>query len=405
MNKTLKDKRVLLIICGGIAAYKSLDLVRRLRDRGADVRCILTSSAQKFVTPLSVESLSSNPVATDLWTGDSIAHIDLARNSDIVVVSPTTANFISKMSNGVADDLASAVTLAAKVPILIAPAMNPSMWHHPATIRNLVRLREDGIYSVGPIEGEMAESHESGMGRLADVIDIVESVESLCGTNRILSGRTALVTAGPTREPIDPVRYISNHSSGKQGYAIADQLSKSGADVTLVHGTTTIESPQGVNSIGVESASQMQDAVESNLPSDIAIFVAAVADWRVKELSDQKLSKTGDEQNLSLISNPDILASIANRTIDRPKLVVGFAAQTIDNAGLPKMLDRAQQKRQDKGADWILANDVSTGTETFGGDHTTVHFITGDSNESWGRLTKREVARKLVSKIPDALSA
>ena len=401
MNKqqTLKDKKILMVICGGIAAYKCLDLIRRLRERGADVQCILTNAAQKFITKLSVESLSNNAIASDLWEGESIAHIEMTRNADVIIVSPATANFIAKMANGIADDLASASVLAAKIPILIAPAMNPAMWNHNATARNIIRLKEDGVQCVGPVEGEMAEDNENGMGRLAEVDDIVESVEGICGNNRTLMGARALITAGATREAIDPVRYISNHSSGKQGYAIADKLAKAGAQVMLVHGNTNMTVPNNVKNINVDSAQQMKEAVQDNMPNDIAIFTAAVGDWKVKKINEQKMEKIGKEHKLELVANPDILESVGNKKRGRPKLVVGFAAQTMDKGGEKKMIEKAKEKRKRKGADWILANDVSIGTDTFGGDYNQIHFITENENEKWGRMTKKEVATKLVNKI------
>lgn len=401
--------RVLLIIGGGIAAYKSLELIRRLRERGASVRVVLTRAAEKFVTPLSVGALSNDRVFTDLFDLDDereIGHIRLAREADMIVVAPATADLLSKMATGQASDLATAVLLATDKPVLAAPAMNPRMWDHPATHRNVGQLHADGIRFVGPMAGEMAERGEAGIGRMAEAVEIADAVYALLAganpsQNGPLSGRHVLVTSGPTHEPIDPVRYIANRSSGKQGHAVAAAAAALGARVTLVSGPVTIPDPAGVTLVKVETAEEMLKAVEEALPADIAVFAAAVADWRVAAAADQKIKKAKGTlaPALNLAENPDILATIARRGPQRPALVIGFAAET------ENVLDNAQKKRKEKGADWIVANDVSPGTGTFGGDRTTVHLVTAEGMASWPPQSKEAVARLLMEQSASWLAS
>lgn len=399
---TLAGKRILLIISGGIAAYKSLDLIRRLRERGAAVRPAMTAGAQQFVTPLAVGALSASHVFTELFSREDeqdVGHIRLARDCDLVVVAPTTANLMAKIANGHADDLASTVLLATDRPVLMAPAMNPKMWMHPATRRNHATLAGDGIRFVGPAAGEMAESGEAGEGRMAEPLEIVAAIEGLLGRERPLAGRKAIVTSGPTHEPIDPVRYIANRSSGKQGHAIAAALASLGADVTLVSGPVTIPDPAGVRLVRVERAEEMRDAVLAALPADIAVMVAAVADWRVAAAAGNKIKKRPGEAPppLQLAENPDILKTIAHHA-SRPKLVIGFAAETENVA------DNGKAKLERKGADYILANDVSPATGTMGGDRNRVKLIGRDGTEEWPEMGKDEVAEKLAALIAARLS-
>jgi phosphopantothenoylcysteine decarboxylase / phosphopantothenate---cysteine ligase len=405
--------RVLLIIGGGIAAYKSLDLIRRLRERGATVRCVLTAAAQKFIAPLAAGALSCERVFTDLFDPSSefdVGHIRLARDTDLVLVAPATADLMAKMAGGHADDLASAVLLATHAPVLIAPAMNPRMWGHAATRRNLARLAGDGIKVVGPGEGEMAEHGEAGIGRMAEPLEIAAAAETLLASlpgaslhshrvDRALAGKRLLVTSGPTYEPIDPVRYIANRSSGKQGHAIAAAATAAGAQVTLVSGPVNIPDPAGVTIVRVETAREMLAAVEQALPADCAVFAAAVADWRVAQAGRQKVKKAkGATPALTLMENPDILATIAHRKAKRPRLVIGFAAET------EKVIANAKEKLKRKGCDWILANDVSAETGIMGGDRNRVHLITGGGVESWPPQSKDEVAAALVARIAAALA-
>ena len=395
MTSPLLSKRILLVIGGGIAAYKSLDLVRRLRERGASVRCILTNGAQQFITPLAAAGISGQRAHTDLFDREDeadIGHIRLARDADAVVVAPATANLMAKMAGGHADDLASTVLLATSLPILIAPAMNVRMWQHPATQRSLQTLRGDGVRVVGPNEGAMAEA-EFGPGRLSEPLEIVSALEALLAPTGPLRGRRVLVTSGPTFEPIDPVRYIANRSSGKQGHAIARAAADAGADVTLVRGPVTLPDPPGVRVVRVESAREMLEAVEAALPADIGIFAAAVADWRVDRAADQKMKKEpGKRPSMSLIENPDILATVA-RHDRRPPLLVGFAAET------ENVIAHARAKLARKGCDLIVANDVSPGTGVMGGDSNNVHVVSADTVETWPTLTKEEVARRLVAHL------
>jgi len=392
----LQDRRVLLIISGGIAAYKSLELIRRLRERGAAVRCIMTAAAQHFVTPLSVASLSEDKVYTDLWslTDESeMGHIRLSREADLVVVAPASADLIARMATGLADDLATTALLASDKPVLIAPAMNLMMWAHPATRANLATIETRGVTRIGPGSGELA-CGEVGSGRMAEPLEIVAAIERLLTGDTRLAEKRVLVTSGPTREPIDPVRYISNHSSGKQGHAIAAALAALGADTVLVSGPTQEPSPAGVRVVPVETAAEMLAACEAALPVDVAVMAAAVADWRIETAGRQKIKKNGaGPPVLRLAENPDILATIAQRGNDRPRLVIGFAAETED------VVENARAKRLRKRCDWILANDVSPGTGTFGGDRNTIHLVDADGIEDWPVMTKREVAARLAERI------
>jgi phosphopantothenoylcysteine decarboxylase / phosphopantothenate---cysteine ligase len=399
-------KRVVLIIGGGIAAYKSLDLIRRLRERALSVRCILTAAAQQFVTPLAAGALAGERAFIDLFDPQSeldVGHIRLARDADLVVVAPATADLMAKMATGQADDLATAVLLATDRRVLIAPAMNPHMWEHPATQRNLAQLIADGIETIGPNAGEMAEAGEAGVGRMAEPNEIATAALALLQAaerGRPLAGRRVVVTSGPTHEPIDPVRYIANRSSGKQGHAIAAAAAAAGADVTLVSGPVNIPDPRGVDVIKVETAQAMLAAVTKALPADVAVFAAAVADWRVEKPNAGKIKKQpGGLPKLALIENPDILATIAHRTKARPRLVIGFAAET------DHVIAHAKEKLARKGCDWILANDVSTETGIMGGDRNTVHLVTADGVESWPPQSKDDVARALVARIGATFAA
>jgi phosphopantothenoylcysteine decarboxylase / phosphopantothenate---cysteine ligase len=396
-----ESKRILLIISGGIAAYKSLDLIRRLQDRGVQVRCILTGAAQHFVTPLAAGALCGEPAFTDLFDAQSefdVGHIRLARDTDLIVVAPATADLMAKMTGGHADDLASAVLLATDKPILIAPAMNPRMWAAKATQRNLAQLMADGVHVVGPNTGEMAERGEAGRGRMAEPLEIAAATEAMMRPVGPLSGKRVLVTAGPTHEPIDPVRFIANRSSGKQGYAIASAAAAAGADVVLVSGPVDLPSPPGLAVVKVDTAKEMLAAVEKALPADVAIFAAAVADWRVERPSGSKIKKqAGQPQQLGLVENPDILATVAHRKSGRPRLVIGFAAET------DHVVAYAKAKLAKKGCDWILANDVSSETGIMGGDSNTINLVTAAGVESWPPQSKDDVARRLIERIGVAL--
>ena len=393
--------RIILIIGGGIAAYKSLDLIRRLQERGARLRCILTPAARHFVTPLAVGALTGERAFTDLFDPQSefdVGHIRLARDADLIVVAPATADLLAKMAGGHADDLATAVLLATDRPILIAPAMNPRMWAAKATARNLTQLTADGVRVVGPDSGEMAERGEAGLGRMAEPLEIVAAAESILRRGAALAGKRIIVTSGPTHEPIDPVRYIANRSSGKQGHAIAEAAAAAGGDVVLVSGPVNLPNPLGVTVVRVETAQQMFDAVEAALPADAAIFAAAVADWRSDSASARKIKKQpGRTPTLNLMENPDILSSVAHRTSGRPRLVVGFAAET------DHVVANAQAKRIKKGCDWILANDVSAESGVMGGDMNTVHLVTASGVESWPPQAKDQVARTLIERVAAAL--
>ena len=404
----MKDKRILLIIGGGIAAYKCLELIRRLRERAGHVRVVMTQAAQQFITPLSVAALTNERVVTELFDLDDereIGHIRLSREADLILVAPATANLIAKAANGLADDLASSVLLASDKPPLIAPAMNPRMWLSPATQRNVRQLAADGARFVGPELGEMAERGEAGPGRLAEVPALIKAIEEglptydreaiNAFTAGALDGRHVVVTSGPTHEPIDPVRYIANRSSGKQGHAIAAAALAAGARVTLICGPVNLPDPAGVETIKVETAAEMLVAAEQALPADIAVFCAAVADWRVAQQGTQKIKKQKGEPApaLELVPNPDILRTIAKQKKGRPELVIGFAAET------EKVLEHASAKLKRKGCDWIVANDVSAETGVMGGDRNSVHLIRKDGHESWPELSKDEVATALVKEI------
>jgi phosphopantothenoylcysteine decarboxylase / phosphopantothenate---cysteine ligase len=391
----LQGRRILLIIAGGIAAYKSLDLIRRLRERGAAVRVVMTKGAQQFVTPLAAASLSAERVHTDLFSlteESEMGHLRLAGEADLVVVAPATADLLAKMATGLADDLASTALLATDKPILVAPAMNFRMWEHPATRANLTLVEQRGVRRIGPNAGGLAEG-ETGMGRMAEPLEIVAAVEQILGAGAVLKGRRALVTSGPTHEVIDPVRYIANRSSGKQGHAIAAVLAELGADTVLVSGPTAERDPPGVTVVHVQSARDMLAACEKALPADVAVCAAAVADWRA-EAAPQKLKKKGGvPPALKLVENPDILATLSKPGNRRPRLVVGFAAET------EKVIEHAAAKRARKGCDWILANDVSPATGTFGGDANTIHLIDEAGAEDWPPLSKRDVAERLAQRI------
>ncbi len=395
----LASRRILLVIGGGIAAYKSLDLIRRLKERGATVRVVMTAAAQEFVTPLAAGAVAGEHVYTELFdqrTEFDVGHIRLARDTDLVIVAPATADLMAKMAGGHADDLASTVLLATDKPILIAPAMNPRMWDHKATQRNLARLTADGVAVVGPNAGEMAEAGEAGAGRMAEPLEIAAAAAALFAGSSALAGRRVLVTAGPTHEPIDPVRYIANRSSGKQGFAIAQAAARAGAAVTLVAGPVTLPDPPGVKVVKVETAREMLAAVEAALPVDIAVFAAAVADWRVAAAGEQKIKKGPTAPALALVENPDILATIAHRKSQRPSLVIGFAAET------EHVVEQARAKLDRKGCDWIIANDVSPATGIMGGDRNTVHLISRERVESWPEAAKERVADMLIARIAAA---
>lgn len=397
----LANKHILLIIGGGIAAFKSLDLIRRLRERGAEVTPVLTRAGEEFVTPLSVSALAGSKVYRDLFDlGDEaeMGHIQLSRVADLVVVAPATADLMAKMAQGLANDLASTLLLATDKPVMIAPAMNVRMWDHPATQRNLKTLQGDGIKVVGPNEGDMA-CGEHGPGRMAEPLEIVAAIEAQFADGP-LRGKRILVTSGPTHEPIDPVRYIANRSSGAQGAAIAQALAALGGEVIFVTGPADVPPPAGVTAVAVQTAQQMLEAVQGALPVDAGVFAAAVADWRVEGASDKKLKKSKDGLPvLSFAENPDILKTVSRMEAGRPPLVIGFAAETND------VLAHATAKRERKGCDWILANDVSPETGIMGGSENAVTLITDDGAEDWPRMSKEAVAQKLASRIAQALDS
>ncbi|MEW6633019.1 MAG: bifunctional phosphopantothenoylcysteine decarboxylase/phosphopantothenate--cysteine ligase CoaBC [Pseudomonadota bacterium] len=406
-RSSLSGKRILLIIGGGIAAYKSLDLIRRLRERGASVRAVMTAAAQEFITTLSVGALSADHVFTELFDRNDehdVGHIRLSREADLVVVAPATADLMAKLANGHANDLASTVLLATDKKVLMAPAMNPKMWSHPATRRNRATLQKDGMAFVGPAKGEMAESNEAGEGRMAEPLEIVAAIEAMLDERpKPLAGHRIIVTSGPTHEPIDPVRYIANRSSGKQGHALAAALAKLGADVRLVSGPVTVADPAGVATTHVETAAQMKEAVESLLPADAAIFVAAVADWRTATAAGEKIKKVAGEgpPSLRMVENPDILAGIGHHP-QRPGLVVGFAAETQD------LIRNAEAKLKKKGADFIVANDVSQESGigpsgVMGGDRNKVRIVSRTGVEEWPEMGKDEVAARLAALIAERL--
>jgi phosphopantothenoylcysteine decarboxylase/phosphopantothenate--cysteine ligase len=396
----MRGKSVLLIIGGGIAAYKSLELIRALKTRGCGVRAIMTAAAAEFVTPLSVASLSGEKVYADLFSltdEAEMGHIQLSRAADLVVVAPATADLMAKLAGGLANDLASTALLATDKPVLMAPAMNVRMWNHAATQRNLATLKRDGVLFVGPGDGEMA-CGEYGPGRMAEPAEIAAAIEAYFTDNGALRGLRALVTAGPTQEPLDPVRFIANRSSGKQGYAIADALARAGAQTTLVSGPVEIAAPAGVRLLKVTTAQQMLAACESALPADIAVMTAAVADWRPQVALNSKIKKDAGAAapSIALTENPDILAALA-RHAQRPGLLIGFAAETDD------VIAHAQAKLKKKGCDWIVANDVSPATGVMGGDKNTVHIVTADGVEDWPEMAKSEVGTRLAARIADAM--
>ncbi len=396
----LQGGRILLIIGGGIAAYKSLDLIRRLKERGASVTPVMTQAAEEFVTPLSVAALAGEKVRHrlfDLTDEAGMGHIELSRSADLILVAPATADLMAKMAGGLANDLASTLLLATDKSVLIAPAMNVRMWEHPATKRNLATLAADGILMVGPNDGDMA-CGEYGPGRMAEPLEIVAAAEAALSGGP-LAGRHVIVTSGPTREPIDPVRYIANRSSGAQGAALAAALRDLGARVSFVTGPAEVPAPAGVEVTAVETAAEMLAAVDAALPAEAAVFAAAVADWHVAAPAAGKIRKQagGGPPSIRLAENADILARVAGMRAGRPALVVGFAAETGD------LIANATAKRLRKGCDWIVANDVSPGTGIMGGAENAVTVITGDGAESWPRLPKAEVARRLARKIADAL--
>ncbi|EJF83456.1 phosphopantothenoylcysteine decarboxylase/phosphopantothenate-cysteine ligase [Bartonella elizabethae Re6043vi] len=399
--QSLQSKSLLLIIGGSIAAYKALDLIRRLKERGAHLNVIMTKAAQKFITPLAAEALNGGRAYTDLFSREEehdIGHIQLARDADLIILAPATANRIAKIAHGIGDDLADCVLLAARCPLLIAPAMNPAMWAHPATVRNVAQLRADGVHIIGPEMGKMAERDETGHGRMSEPLTIVAAIEALLNVReKPLSGRHFIVTSGPTHEPIDPVRYLANRSSGKQGHAIATALAHLGAKVTLICGPVNLADPQEVKTIHVETAQQMLQAVQESLPADGAIFVAAVCDWRSQTQSLHKIKKNAHKTppSLHMVENPDILATIGHAP-NRPSLVIGFAAETCD------IIANAQKKCVEKGADFILANDISLqpdGTSVMGADTNKVYLVSKEKVEQWLPMRKQHVAQKLANMI------
>ncbi len=395
-----QGKRVLLIVAGGIAAYKSLELVRLLRARDISVRCVLTRAGARFVTPLSLGSLSEDKVYEDLFelTGESeMGHIEFSRDADLLVVAPATADILAKMRAGIADDLATTTLLATDKPVMVAPAMNVRMWEHAATRENMAVLRERGILEIGPDEGDMA-CGEYGFGRMSEPTAIAEAVEFFFQTGDRLKGRRAIVTSGPTVEAIDPVRYIANRSSGRQGLAIARALAAQGAETVLVTGPTTLPDPANMTVVHVNSADEMLKATQDALPADIVVCAAAVADWRVDQQADRKIKKNGSIPDLKLVENPDILATVSSASPNRAQLVVGFAAETGD------VVDQAAAKRAKKGCDWIVANDVSTETGTFGGGDNTVHVIDDAGVEDWPTMSKEKVGARLAARIADHLA-
>ena len=399
----LNGKRILLIVSGGIAAYKSLELVRRIREAGGSVRAILTESGAQFVTPMSLGALTGDTVYQDMFSltdEADMGHIRLSRDADLLVVVPATADIMAKMANGLASDLATTALLATDKPVMIAPAMNVRMWDHPATQTNLKTLKARGVHVIGPGKGDMA-CGEFGMGRMAEPAEILKAISGFFLAGDRLKGRRALVTSGPTHEAIDPVRYIANRSSGKQGHAIAAALATMGAETTLVSGPTQLSQPAGVRVIEIQSARDMLAACEESLPADVAVCAAAVADWRVADEAGQKIKKSTGEPPppLTLTENPDILKTLASMGNRRPGLLVGFAAET------ENVVENAKRKLQTKECDWIVANDVSSGTGTFGGDDNTVHLVSTDGAEDWPRASKPEVARRLAARIADRLEA
>ena len=391
-----QNRKVLLIVTGGIAAYKSLDTISGLKEQGCDVTCVLTKSGSEFVTPLSLESLSGNKVYTDLFNLNDehkMGHIQLSRSADVILVAPATANIISKIAYGISDDLASTVLMATNKPVLVAPSMNVHMWLNSATQRNINTLKSDGINFIGPDIGSMA-CGEYGEGRMSEPSEIVKyTIDFIEKINfSPLKNYSALITSGPTREMIDPVRYISNESSGKQGHAIAKAIFELGAETTLISGPTSIPDPIGPTILKVNSAAEMSDACESLLPTDIAVCAAAVGDYKISTANSEKIKKSGDKITIELEENPDILSRISKRNSNRPKLVIGFAAET------ENLISNAELKLKEKGCDWILANDVSNG-EVIGHDNNKIHFISLDEKSEWDTMSKNDVAKKLSNKI------
>lgn len=396
----LQGRKVLLIIGGGIAAYKCLDLIRRLSERGASVTPVLTRAAGEFVTPLSVAALAGQKAYTDLFdlTDEAeMGHIQLSRAADLVVVAPATADLLAKMATGQANDLATTLLLATDKPVLVAPAMNVRMWEHAATQRNVATLKDDGVLFVGPNEGDMA-CGEFGPGRMSEPLEIVSAIGAALADGP-LKDKHILVTSGPTHEPIDPVRYIANRSSGAQGTAIAEALAALGANVTFITGPADAERPKGVKVVEIQTAQQMMEATQNALPANAAVFAAAVADWRVANATDSKIKKDGSGKfpALDFVENPDVLRTVSQMTDGRPELVVGFAAETDD------VLSNATAKRERKGCDWIVANDVSPNTGIMGGSENAVTLISDAGQETWERMSKIDVARKLANKIAEAL--
>lgn len=392
----LQNKRILLVISGGIAAYKSLELIRLLKKSGADVRCILTKGGAEFVTPLSVAALSENAVYTDLFSlkdETEMGHIRLSREADLIVVAPASANILARLAGGYADDLAATAILASDKPVMLCPAMNPQMWENPATQTNIETLRQRGFYLIEPASGEMA-CRETGRGRLPEAAELLDAIVSFLTKGKPLAGLRALVTSGPTHEPIDPVRFVANRASGKQGHAIARALAELGASVTLVSGPTNLQDPQGVKTIRVETAREMLESCEKSLPSDIAVCAAAVADWTPETYQSSKIKKNSDtELTLSFRQNPDILSTLSKPSARRPALVIGFAAET-DN-----LLDNARAKLLKKGCDWVVANLVGGANPVFGADENQVYLVTPDKVEEWPMANKDEVARKLCDLV------
>ncbi len=396
---SLNGKSILLVISGGIAAYKSLELIRLIKKSGGSVRCVLTKGGEQFTTPLSVATLSEEQVYTDIWSlkdETEIGHIRLSREADLVVIAPASANMIAKLAHGIADDLASTALLASDKPLLIAPAMNHVMWENPATQDNIKTLQNRGILQIDPGTGDMA-CGEFGMGRMAEPEEIFGAILGFFNEEKPLSGLTALVTSGPTYEPLDPVRFIGNRSSGKQGHAIAEALATQGADVTLVTGPVALPDPAGVKTIHVETAVEMLETCHKALPADIAVCAAAVSDWSATTIMSRKIKKRGDRipPDLKLKENPDILAMLARPAPKRPALVIGFAAET------ENLIEAAQEKRQNKGCDWIIANNVGSTEKIFGADENHVYLITENGAEEWKRTSKKVVAKKLADQIAD----
>ena len=397
----LNGKRILLIVAGGIAAFKSQELIRLLRKQRASVRCVLTEAGARFVTPLSLQALTEDRVYSDMFslTDESeMGHIQLSRDADLLVVAPATANLLARMAAGLADDLASTVLLATDKPVLAAPAMNVRMWTHAATVANVETLKKRGVAFVGPNDGVMA-CNEYGPGRMSEPEEIATAIADLLGQDRPLAGKRALVTSGPTREAIDPVRYISNHSSGKQGHAIAAALARLGAEVTLVSGPVVVADPAGVKTVKIDSADEMLAACLQAGAVDVAVCAAAVADWKAAKPASAKIKKKpgAAPPALELAPNPDILATLSKPGPKRPKLVVGFAAET------ENLVANAIDKRKRKGCDWIVANDVSPASGTFGGERNTVHLVSAEGVEEWPTLAKDEVAQRLAGRIADRL--